>query len=151
MAAFCSSIYRQLTALDLDEIFSYQTTKEVRMLDRRLGMVNWTIRAVVLVYVIGYVFILREGYTETEKSVGHAISDVNGTTYSTMNGVARPWDSVDAVQPFLENSAAFITTRVYTTPGQTIQDTGNPDRHCSSNNDCVGAASNPLNLSLIHI
>jgi len=62
-----------------------------------------------------------------------------------MNGVARPWDSVDAVQPFLENSAAFITTRVYTTPGQTIQDTGNPDRHCSSNNDCVGAASNPLN------
>ena len=26
----CAAIYRQITALDLDEIFSYQTTKEVR-------------------------------------------------------------------------------------------------------------------------
>ena len=64
-----TSIYRQLTALDLDEIFSYQTTKEVRMLDRRLGMVNWTIRIIVLVYVIGYVVILREGYCVFERAI----------------------------------------------------------------------------------
>jgi len=119
------------------------------MLDRRLGMVNWTIRAVVLVYVIGYVFILREGYTEVEKSVGHAISEINGTAWSTNAGLSpatRPWDAVDAVQPALENGAAFVATKVYLTPRQTIGDGPNPNRRCASNADCSGAS--PLNYGV---
>ena len=130
MASFFGSLYRQMQTLDLDEIFSYQTTKEVRMLDRRLGMVNWLIRAVVLVYVIGYVFILREGYTETEKSIGHCVSTVNGTTYSTTGGKPRPWDSIDAVTPALENGAAFVATTVFVTAGQTLKNGSNLARPC---------------------
>ena len=132
MSAFFGSLYRQFTSLDLDEIFSYQTTKEVRMLDRRLGMVCWVIRAIVIFYVVGYVFILREGYTETEKSVGHAISTVNGTTYSTTSGVTRPWDHIDAVQPALENGAAFVATTVFLTPGQTVNNYSNPNYPCTT-------------------
>ena len=132
MAAVLGSLYRQIAALDLDEIFSYQTTKEVRMLDRRLGMVCWIIRAIVLIYVVGYVFIYREGYSEIEKSVGHAISDVNGTTYSTTSGVTRPWDAVDVVQPALENGAAFIATTVFVTQGQTINNFSNPNLPCTT-------------------
>ena len=145
MSAFFTSIYRQVTALDLDEIFSYQTTKEVRMLDRRLGMVNWLIKALVLVYVIGYVFIWREGYTEIEKSVGHVISQVNGTTYSQYNGQVQPWDAIDVVQPALENGAAFIATTVYLTPGQTVGDGANPMRRCTADSECTQAGTNPLN------
>ena len=147
MSAFFTSIYRQLTALDLDEIFSYQTTKEVRMLDRRLGMVNWLIKAMVLVYVVGYVFIWREGYTDIEKSVGHSISTVNGTTFSQYNGQVQPWDAIDVVQPSLENGAAFIATTVFLTPGQTVGDGANPTRRCTSDAECAtpSGATNPLN------
>ena len=139
-----TSIYRQITALDLDEIFSYQTTKEVRMLDRRLGMVNWLIRTVVLVWVIGYVFWIKEGYTEVEKSVGHSITDVNGTTYSTTDDRVQPWDSIDAVQPALENGAAFIATTVFVTKEQTVRDGPNPARRCTTDANCPTDRSNPL-------
>jgi len=132
----CINLYRQLTQLDLDEIFSYQTTKEVRMLDRRLGMVNWLIRAVVLVYVIGYVFLLREGYTEIEKSVGHAVSEVNGSTFSRSGSRVRPWDAVDVVQPAMENGAAFIATEIFVTAGQTRQNETNPRAPCTRHTDC---------------
>ena len=139
-----TSIYRQITALDLDEIFSYQTTKEVRMLDRRLGMVNWLIRTVVLVWVIGYVFWIKEGYTEVEKSVGHSITDVNGTTYSTTDDRVQPWDSIDAVQPALENGAAFIATTVFVTKEQTVRDGPNPAHRCTTDANCPTEANNPL-------
>ena len=138
-----TSCYRQLTALDLDEIFSYQTTKEVRMLDRRLGMVNWLIRAVVLVYVIGYVFILREGYTEMEKSVGHCISTVNGTTYSTTGGKPRPWDAIDAVTPALENGAAFVATTVFVTERQVLTNSSNLARPCSKATEKADCPNKP--------
>jgi hypothetical protein len=127
-----AAVWRQLASLDLDEIFSYQTTKEVRMLDRRLGMVCWLIRAVVLVYVIGYVFVLREGYTETETSLGHCVTSVNGTAYSTTSGVTRPWDAIDAVKPSLEDGAAFVATTVFVTTGQTINNFSNPTLPCST-------------------
>lgn len=135
--SFFSNVYRRLSALDLDEIFSYNTTKEVRMLDRRLGMVCWVIRIIVLAYVVGYVFLVKEQYTEEEKSVGHAISSVNGTTYSRTNGVVRPWDVVDAVQPALENGAAFVSTMISVTAGQTIANFSNPQLPCTSHADCV--------------
>ena len=111
-----AAVRKKLTSLDLDEIFSYSTTKEVRMLDRRLGMLCWFIRLIVFVYVAFYVFIYCEGYTSTEKGVGHVVSATNGTSYSMYNGVARTWDSVDAVQPALEDGAAFISTQVAATP-----------------------------------
>ena len=136
----CAAIYRQITALDLDEIFSYQTTKEVRMLDCRLGTVNWLIRAIVLVYVIGYVFLLREGYTEAEKSVGHAISQVNGTSFSTTNSQSRPWDAIDAVQPALQNGVAFIATNVFTTANQTLGSGRNPTKRCALAAECSPSA-----------
>jgi len=135
-----TSLYRQITAIDLDEVFSYQTTKEVRMLDRRLGMVNWAIRIIVLFYIVGYVLFLRQGYAAVEKSVGHAISEVNGTTYSTVNGNSRPWDSVDAVRPALENGAAFIATTVFETKGQTVGQGTNPSMPCTHNSACPNDA-----------
>jgi len=133
-----SSLRRQLTTLDLDEIFSYQTTKEVRMLDRRLGLLCWLIRVIVAAYVIGYVFIYCEGYTATEKGVGHVISQISGATYSTYSGSPRTWDAVDAVQPALENGAAFVSTQVYLTPGQTSGTCPSPSKQCTDNSDCTG-------------
>ena len=136
MSGFLASLSRQMAALDMDEIFSYQTTKEVRMLDRRLGMVCWAIRAVVFVYVIGYVFVLHEGYTATEAGVGQAVSQVNGTSYSISNGEVRTWDVIDTVQPSLENGAALVASRVFVTKEQHMDNCTNPATHCMTNVDC---------------
>jgi len=134
-------------AIDMDEVFSYRTTKEVRMLDRRLGMVCWLIRAVVLVYVVGYVFLYREGYAETEKGVGHVVSMVNGSTYSMIkeqkDGEAqlpqpRPWDAIDVAVPALQNGAAFIGTTVYITKEQTQKPGANPQAYCDTSAQCAG-------------
>lgn len=127
---------RRLAAIDLDEVFSYNTVKEVRMLDRRLGIVCWVIRTMVLAYVIGYVFVMREGYAETEKGFGHAVSQVEGMAFSMANGKARPWDTVDAAQPALENGAAFIGTTIYVTSDQKIANCSNPAAQCATNADC---------------
>ena len=142
--SFLTSFYRQLSSIDLDEVFSYQTTKEVRMLDRRLGMVCWLNRAVVLIYVVGYVFLYREGYTEVEKSVGHAVSSVNGTTYAeTINGRFQPFDAIDTAQPALEDGAAFIATTQYLTPFQTMGNWSDLRQPCTPENAKRNCPANP--------
>ena len=125
-----------MRALDLDEIFSYQTTKEVRMIDFRLGAVCNCIRLIVLGYVIGYVFIYKEGYTVAEKSVGWTVVDVSGSTYSKTSTGYQPWDAVDAVTPALEDGAAFVATKIAVTPGQTIQDKPDKNQPCSDASTC---------------
>jgi len=101
------------------------------MIDFRLGMVCNCIRLIVLGYMVGYVFIYRQGYTEEEKSVGHTLIDVNGSTYSTLSNKVTPWDAVDAVVPALEDGAAFVATMIAVTAGQTVQSWPDPNRHCT--------------------
>ena len=135
--SFFNTVYRRLKAIDLDEVFSYQTTKEVRMLDVRLGVVCWLIRAAVLTYVIGYVFWYKQGYSESEKGVGHVISTVTGRSYSLQaDGRPLPWDDVDAVKPALENGAAFVATTIFVTKGQEIGNATNPSLPCTADSDC---------------
>jgi len=141
--SFLTAAYRRWESLDLDEIFSYQTTKEVRMIDFRLGMVCNCIRLVVLVYVVGYVFWYKQGYAEEEKSVGHALIDVNGSTYSMLAGRATPWDSIDAATPALEDGAAFIATTIAVTAGQTIQNRTDPNLPCSASTAAVDCPAMP--------
>jgi len=64
------------------------------------------------------------------------ISQTNGTSYSMYGGVARTWDSIDIVQPALEDGAAFISTEVYYTPKQTMGNCSNPSKQCVTNSDC---------------
>jgi len=138
-----ASLYRQLSALDLDEIFSYNTTKEVRMLDRRLGLVCNLIRLIVLAYVLVYVFWYREGYAVSETSVGHTIAAVNGTTYSVSSGVIRPWDAVDVVAPAIENSAAFIATTLFLTKEQKVTNFSNTAKPCHKNTEATDCPFDP--------
>lgn len=136
--SFISQLYRSYQAIDLDEIFSYRTTKEVRMLDVRLGLVCWIIRAIVLGYVIGYVFLLGEGYTVKEQSVGRTMSVVNGSSFSvTTDGEMRVWDAIDLATPALEDGAAFIATSIDETLNQYIANYTDISQSCASNSDCV--------------
>ena len=83
------ALARRISAIDMDELFSYQTKKEVRMLDRRLGYLCWTVRLLVWGYIIGFVFVANEGYTQQEVSHGHVITQVEGATFSMGRAGAR--------------------------------------------------------------
>jgi len=95
---------------------------------------------------VGYVFLYREGYAETEKGVGHVISRVNGSTYSMVKPgegaddqmpVPRPWDAIDAAVPALENGAAFIGTTIHITPKQRQMPGSNPNTYCDVDAQCA--------------
>lgn len=131
-----SRLSLQLSTIDLDEVFCYYTLKEVRMLDRRLGLLCWAIRLLVLMYVVGYVFIHEEGFTQREHSVGHVVTEVKGNTYSLSRGVARPWDMVDAIKPTLEEGGLFIATHAVYTPLQRMGNCSSPSKRCAQDADC---------------
>ena len=88
-----SNIARRLATVDLDEVFCYHTVKEVRMLDRRLGALCWLIRLLIAGYVIGYVFIMNEGFTQQEVATGHIVTEVDGNAFSMSRGIARAWEA----------------------------------------------------------
>jgi len=134
--SFVAALARRLSAIDLDELFSYQTKKEVRMLDRRLGYLCWTIRILVFGYIIGFVFIANEGYTQQEVSHGHVLTQVEGSTFSMTRNGARSWDAVDASRPALESSALFVATQVLHTQHQIMGNCTTPTKKCSLDADC---------------
>ena len=136
MSALFAGLARRLSAIDLDELFSYQTKKEVRMLDRRLGYLCWGIRLLVWGYIIGFVFVANEGYTQQEVSHGHVLTQVEGSTFSMSKGVARSWDAIDASRPSLENGALFLATQVLHTQHQTMDNCTTPSKKCSLDADC---------------
>ena len=95
MSGMLNSISRRLQTVDLDEVFCYHTVKEVRMLDRRLGYLCWTIRILIASYVIGYVFIAQEGYSQQELAVVPGVE-----TMFYLEWMAMPGLSVPAVEPY---------------------------------------------------
>lgn len=133
---FVGATLRRLSAIDMDELFSYNTKKEVRMLDRRLGYLCWSVRLLVWGYIVGYVFIANEGYTQQETAHGHVLTSVEGSTFSMTRTGARAWDAVDASRPSLENGALFIATQVLHTQGQVMGNCTSPTKKCSLDADC---------------
>jgi len=69
------------TLPDADELFAYDTVKEVRVLDRRLGLLYYFVLSLVLAYVSLYVFLIKKQYQEKEKSDGWVIPRVVGHPY----------------------------------------------------------------------
>ena len=138
MSALLASLTRALGLhnLDADEIFSYQTTKVVSMLDHRLGLLCWSIRLLVVGYIVGFVFVANEGYTEREVASGHVLAQVDGATFSMSRGAARAWDHLDAVRPPLEGGAVFVGTQALVSPRQRMGNCTTPAKKCAQDADC---------------
>jgi len=120
---------------DLDEIFAYKTIKVVKMLDRRLGFLFYTIQVLVLIYILVFVFAMNQGYLASEISIGQVSVRVIGATYSKVNGLNVPYDAIDMRQPSIENGAVFIATKI----DMIRQERGtcvNPEYPCAINGDC---------------
>merc|ERR1719482_1302473 len=94
---------------DIDDLFAYDTVKEVKVLDRRLGYIYYAVLLLVLFYIVIYVFMIRQQYLDTEKTTGWILSKVVNPAHDE-NGM--PWDIMDSVTNPGEQGALFIPTRV---------------------------------------
>jgi len=101
---------------DTDDIFAYETVKWVRVLDRRLGLVYYTMLIIIVIYIVLYVCIIEKQYLDFEKSSGWIIVQVLNNQKSDL-GVT--WDSYDRITNPGEQGAVFIPTRVLITKAQT--------------------------------
>merc|ERR1719504_472839 len=119
---------------DTDDIFAYETVKWVRVLDRRLGLVYYTMLIIIVIYIVLYVCIIEKQYLDFEKSSGWIIVQVLNQQKSD-RGIT--WDAYDRITNPGEQGAVFIPTRILTTKGQT-QDgfCESPTHPCTQPADC---------------
>jgi len=101
---------------DVDDVFAYETVKWVRVLDRRLGLVYYTMLTIIVIYIVLYVCIIEKQYLDFEKSSGWIIVQVLNNQKSDL-GVS--WDTYDRITNPGEQGAVFIPTRVLITRAQT--------------------------------
>lgn len=130
---------------DPDQVFAYDTVKLVRVLDRRLGIIYWTIQFLVFVYMMVVVFMVNEGYQDTEKTNGWILTKLSG---SQMDHLGLSWDTYSRITNPGESGAVFIPTRVLITRGQTQENEycASPLHTCKIGKDCdIG---NPLQQKL---
>lgn len=119
---------------DLDRFFAYDTSKEVRVIDRRLGLVYYATSALVLFYVVIFLMIIKKQYLDQEKSDGFMMTKVLNPVYANDT---IPFDIFEAVQNPGESGALFVPTRVLVTRGQSQSGScEQPGYPCESNDDC---------------
>jgi len=109
-----NDFYNDLT--DMDTVFAYDTTKWVRVLDRRLGLVYYTFLTLIVVYVVLYVGVIEKQYLDFEKSSGWISIQVLNHQKSDL-GIS--WDKFDTITNPGESGAVFIPTKVVITKEQT--------------------------------
>eukprot|EP00658_Telonema_sp_P-2_P025975 TRINITY_DN2047_c0_g1_i3.p1 TRINITY_DN2047_c0_g1~~TRINITY_DN2047_c0_g1_i3.p1 ORF type:complete len:422 (+),score=94.76 TRINITY_DN2047_c0_g1_i3:133-1398(+) len=140
--------------LDADEVFSYDTPKTLRMLDRRLGLINLVGRTIIWLYVIGFVLLYDGQMFETAPGYGPTMVKVVNDTYAYANVAPSPdsslaftaFDSVDVVNPFLESGASFILTSLEKQQAQRMVGGGggeadaSPDRRLLAGSGSAGSA-----------
>lgn len=140
ISGWCSRTYAKINAKlpDADVVWAYDTIREVRVLDRRLGLVYWLVTLLVIFYIVIGVFIINQKHLDSEKSMGWILSHVLKSSWSTNLGKVVPWDVYDMVTNPGEQGAVFIPTRIVITKGQT-QAQGfcqSPLHTCATDNDC---------------
>lgn len=119
---------------DADDVFAYDTVKEVRVLDRRLGYVYYSVLLSVIIYIVLYVFLIKKQYLDKEKTNGWVLGRVINPAHDETN---IPWDIMDSVTNPGEQGAVFVPTRILVTRGQVQDGFCESTLHpCNSDADC---------------
>eukprot|EP00397_Hematodinium_sp_SG-2012_P037969 GEMP01041240.1.p1 GENE.GEMP01041240.1~~GEMP01041240.1.p1 ORF type:complete len:357 (+),score=74.13 GEMP01041240.1:254-1324(+) len=120
---------------DADVTFSYDTVKEVRVLDRRLGAVYYIILVMVVVYIVIYVFMIKQQYLDSEKTTGWVTAQILNPAH--IKDANLPFDLFESVTNPGEQGAVFLPTRILVTKDQ-VQGgyCGTHLQKCTLHDDC---------------
>ncbi|CAN0363470.1 unnamed protein product [Lampetra planeri] len=123
--------------------FEYKTEKLMIARDRSVGVVYRLIQLVILAYIIGWVFVVKKGYQETDPDPETSvITKVKGValTNSTEGPGQRLWDTADYVIPPQGESRFFVITNLVSTPrqrqGLCAENPNVPGARCQEDGDC---------------
>jgi len=119
----------------MDIILAYDTTKLIRVLDRRLGLTYYAVQAITIAYIVIIVFIIKKQYLDFEKAMGWIT--IKAMKPQTSN-LGFEWDVFDRVTNPGEQGAIFIPTRVLVTKSQTQEDEycESPVHNCTQAAEC---------------
>uniref|UniRef100_A0A8V0ZP22 P2X purinoceptor n=1 Tax=Gallus gallus TaxID=9031 RepID=A0A8V0ZP22_CHICK len=119
-------------------VSSYSSPQVVVVRDGRLGTAYRALQLLVLLYFIGYVFIVQKGYQERETGPeSSVITKVKGVTQS----LSKVWDVGEYVAPPEGGSSFSILTRVEVSAAQAMGTCHEgPSAACHSEQDCVSGA-----------
>lgn len=146
----CGSINQRVSS-GVVGFFEYDTPKIVHIRSKTIGIINRLVQLAIIGYLIGWVFIYKQGYQLEDVGIAGTTTKVKGVTYTDLNDSKvgdRVWDAVDIVVPGEENNAFFVMTNVIVTdnqkPGHCPESKDVPEAQCESDNDCL-----PINKPFI--
>jgi len=126
---------------DVDKVLSYNTKQQVKILDRWLGLVNYFVTMGIVVYIVGYVFIVDEGYLKYEQARGIIVTHTRGDVAAMSSGKmkTRSFAADEINYPGLENGNVFIATKVEI-HRQNRRDCEDTDRSCQEDGHCASGS-----------
>ncbi|KAG4091117.1 hypothetical protein H8356DRAFT_1709489 [Neocallimastix lanati (nom. inval.)] len=119
-------VISKLKNQDLDKLFTYNTPKVVKVMDRRLGIPYYTFMFVIFIYIL-YTVIVNQRYLITEEPGGGSIRTTLRTPDYVTNNYKENyedykmnsksykwiyWSPTQIVYPAGQDGCLFITTRV---------------------------------------
>jgi len=134
MGSCLDIIQRANPKWDPDVLFAYDTVKEVKVRDSRLGQIKALFTLMIVFYVVIWVFMIKQQYMAREKTSGWALANL---LYHPMGAQTRPFDIFESLTNSGEQGAIFVPTRVLITRGQ-VQEGFCPSslNLCKAADDC---------------
>lgn len=119
--------------IDWDRVFAYKSYKVVRIKDRYLGILYWTIVTFVILYIFIFALGLSGKHQYQEPGIGTVITKLHGKGF--VDGQA--YDNDDLRFPEVEPWGAFIMTKVVSVKNQKIGTCVDYDNPCPCAKDAT--------------
>ncbi|XP_018413150.1 PREDICTED: P2X purinoceptor 5 isoform X2 [Nanorana parkeri] len=123
-------------------LFDYKTEKYVIAKNKKVGILFRVVQMSILAYLVGWVFVIKKGYQDTDTSIqSSVITKLKGVAFTNTTELGpRLWDVVDYVIPPQGENVFFVVTNLIVTPnqrqGKCSEIAGIPDAVCTKNSDC---------------
>ncbi|KAK9520589.1 hypothetical protein VZT92_020463 [Zoarces viviparus] len=123
-------------------LFDYKTEKYIVAKNKKVGVLYRLIQLSIIGYIIGWVFVSKKGYQETDEAIQSSIiTKLKGVsvTNTTESGLLV-WGPEDYVIPPQGEAVLFVVTNFLETPNQKLGYCAESlkvlDGHCREDDDC---------------
>uniref|UniRef100_A0A8B9C748 P2X purinoceptor n=1 Tax=Anser brachyrhynchus TaxID=132585 RepID=A0A8B9C748_9AVES len=124
-------------------LFDYKTEKYVIAKNKKVGILYRVVQLSILAYLVGWVFVVKKGYQDTDTSLqSSVITKLKGVAFTNTSELGeRLWDVADYVIPPQGENVFFVMTNLIVTPNQRQatcpESVSIPDALCYKDGDCL--------------